>query len=72
MNHDLSLDLKLGSYPNPGSLTRSLAQVDVFDYQLLYTSFFTASEDRNLNTPDPSTGLMGERLCLRHHPPPFP
>lgn len=33
--------------------------MDVLDYQLLYASFFTASEERNLNTPDPSTGLMG-------------
>ena len=30
------------------------------DYQLLYTSFFTDSAERNLNTPDPSTGLLGE------------
>ena len=41
------------------------AQVDVFDYQLLYTSFFTDSEQRNLNTPDPSTGLMGAQLHPR-------
>ena len=34
-------------------------QVDVLDYQLLYTSFFTESSVRNLNTPDPSTGLLG-------------
>jgi hypothetical protein len=34
--------------------------VDVLDYQLLYTSFFTDSTARNLNTPDPSTGLLGD------------
>ena len=33
--------------------------MDVFDYQLLYTSVFTDSQQRDLNTPDPSTGLMG-------------
>ena len=36
-----------------------MTQVDILDYQLLYTSFFTDSTVRNLNTPDPSTGLMG-------------
>ena len=40
-------------------LNRMRVQVDVLDYQLLYSSFFTDSTVRSLNTPDPSTGLLG-------------
>ena len=40
-------------------LNRVRVQVDVLDYQLLYSSFFTDSTVRSLNTPDPSTGLLG-------------